>query len=142
MQKSDDEFLDLLKEMKLVHATKTCPACNRQMKVTKNRKNLIWQCSYRCAPNHPRNRKRISFFNGTFFEGTHLSPKEACFWKFSCLHSLFNLSFFKNCHITGQGTVWNTRKSNMKWDEKMVVPYHRIRLLTTTIISVVLLKII
>jgi hypothetical protein len=41
LQKSDNEFLDLPKEMKFVYVTKTCSACNRQMKVTKNRENLI-----------------------------------------------------------------------------------------------------
>jgi hypothetical protein len=76
----------------------------------------IWFGSYKFDPNQPRDRKRISFLNGTFFGGTLFSPKEASFLKFFVR--------FSNCHITGQGTVWNTRKSNMKLDEKIVVPYH------------------
>jgi hypothetical protein len=43
------EMLYLLKEMNFVRAT-TCPACKRQMKITKNRGNFIWQCSYMGAP--------------------------------------------------------------------------------------------
>jgi hypothetical protein len=61
LQKSGDESLDLLKEMKLVHATRTCPAYNHQMKIIKNRENLIWQCSYGCDPKQPKAENEFLF---------------------------------------------------------------------------------
>jgi hypothetical protein len=76
---SEDDFLILFTEMRLLHAKRTCPRCNRQMKSNKNRDSLIWACSYGCGPNNPQNRKKIDFLLELFFEDARISLKDVSF---------------------------------------------------------------
>lgn len=76
LQKTDEEFLDFLVELKLLSARKQCPRCGREMIRRLKAKTWIWGCSYGCDPKNPNNKKTIGYFVGTFFEGSHLTPKE------------------------------------------------------------------
>lgn len=89
ISKSDEDFHELLVQMKLLPAVKFCPRCNREMRKVKIRETYVWKCSYGCDPKNPRNVKILGYYSGTFFEGTHLSLQEVSSFYF------FYLNFYK-----------------------------------------------
>ena len=73
--KPDDEFLQWLKDKKLVWTSRYCE-CGKEMSLVhkKDANWPIWKCNSR--KNHDGKRPTKGFFDGTFFSCAHLSPKQ------------------------------------------------------------------
>ena len=73
--KSDEEFLEWLRERKLIWTTSFCECGKEMTKLYKNdRKWPLWRCNGK--KNHEGKQPTKGFFDGTFFAGAHLSPKQ------------------------------------------------------------------
>ncbi|KAL7079854.1 hypothetical protein ACQ4LE_000241 [Meloidogyne hapla] len=70
LNKSDYEFEQWLKEKYLCWTIRFCE-CGRQMTLKKSK---IWQCNNRKQHNNKQPKK--GYYDGTFFSGSHLSPRK------------------------------------------------------------------
>ena len=78
LELSDDRFEAWLKTLGLLHTSRVC-VCGGFMQV--RTKANTWVRMYRCTSKCCR--KEVGFFTGTWFEGSHLTPKE-----------IFQMSYF------------------------------------------------
>lgn len=85
INKSDDDFMQWLRDAKLMWSTRHCE-CGKEMSLVQNRivnketnevkqkQWPLWRCTSR--KNHEGKLNCKGFFDGTFFSGAHLTPKQ------------------------------------------------------------------
>nr|CAD2189679.1 unnamed protein product [Meloidogyne enterolobii] len=75
IKKNDNDFLQWLAEKKLIWTTRNCECGKQMVKINQNKSAWpIWRCNQRT--NHGGKMPTKGFFDGTFFSGSHLTPKQ------------------------------------------------------------------
>lgn len=72
LRMEDNDFEAWLEELGLLHAKRTCSECGGRttIHVSRGQRYGNWRCTTKAC------RKEIGYLRGTFFEGTHLTPKQ------------------------------------------------------------------